>query len=76
MFIFQIYASQHKKSTKGKYLLDTQNGASFTIGEGYHLLNFDASLGEHQTGDSIAIESANISVDTNNIMNTPLQLLW
>ncbi|WP_417800287.1 hypothetical protein [Tenacibaculum sp.] len=66
ILVLDLYANEDTKLTGGKYVFNDYSNTSFSIIGGFHFLNFDASLGENQTGNAIDIVSGNISVDANN----------
>ena len=64
-----LFSNEQTGLAEGDYSYDNQNSLGFILNRGGHILDYDASLGDGQTG-SIDIESGDISVTVENSQYT------
>ena len=60
-----LFSSEQSALKAGSYSYNDQDGSAFLLNRGFHFFNFDAALGDGQTGDK-DIESGNVIVEVAN----------
>ncbi|WP_299889079.1 hypothetical protein [uncultured Lacinutrix sp.] len=65
----RLFSGNTSSLETGNYLYNDQDSNAFILNRGYHFLEYNASLGDNQSGD-IDIESGSISVTLENEVYT------